>query len=133
VDVRTAIDAGLEISIVGSFTRLGPAVRRRLFGWSPPAPGTLADRTVLVTGPTSGLGRAATDALASLGARVILVGRSEERLTRLHDELIRVHAEDRFPIVVADMGSWRRAPAHPGARTAPRRPDRQRGGDLGSG
>ena len=38
--------------------------------------GRCAGRTVLVTGPTSGLGRAATDALAELGARVILAGRS---------------------------------------------------------
>ena len=34
-----------------------------------------------MTGPTSGLGRAATSiALAALGARVVLVGRSEQRL-----------------------------------------------------
>ena len=99
------VDAGLEISVVGSFTRLGPAVRRQLFGWSPPPPGALTGRTVLVTGPTSGLGRAATDALAGLGARVILVGRSEERLMHLRDELVRAHGEDRFLIVVADMGS----------------------------
>jgi NAD(P)-dependent dehydrogenase (short-subunit alcohol dehydrogenase family) len=105
VDPRALVDAGLEISVVGSFTRIGPAVRSRLFGWSPPPAGAMAGRTALVTGPTSGLGRAATDALAGLGARVVLVGRSEERLTRLRDELARVHGEDRFPVVVADMGS----------------------------
>jgi dehydrogenase/reductase SDR family protein 12 len=105
VDPRALIDAGLEISVVGSFTRIGPAIRRRLFGWSSPPAGAMAGRTVLVTGPTSGLGRAATDALAGLGARVVLVGRSEERLTLLRDELVRVHGEDRFPVVVADMGS----------------------------
>jgi len=99
------IDAGLEASVVGSFTRLGPAVRSRLFGWSPPPAGAMTGRTVLVTGPTSGLGRAATDALAALGARVILVGRDEGRLSRLRDELVRVHGDNRFPGVVADMGS----------------------------
>jgi NAD(P)-dependent dehydrogenase (short-subunit alcohol dehydrogenase family) len=65
----------------------------------------MAGRTVLVTGPTSGLGRAATDALAALGTRVVLVGRSPERLAALRDSLVREHGEDRFPIVVADMGS----------------------------
>ena len=65
----------------------------------------MAGRTVLVTGPTSGLGRAVTDALAALGARVVLVGRSPERLAALRDSLVREHGEDRFPIVVADMGS----------------------------
>lgn len=62
-------------------------------------------RTVLVTGPTSGLGRAATAALAALGARIVLVGRSPERLVALRDSLVREHGEDRFPIVEADMGS----------------------------
>jgi NAD(P)-dependent dehydrogenase (short-subunit alcohol dehydrogenase family) len=65
----------------------------------------MAGRTVLVTGPTSGLGRATTEALAALGARVVLVGRSPERLASLRDSLVREHAEDRFPMVVADMGS----------------------------
>ena len=105
MDPRALLDAGLEISIAGSFTRIGPAVRRRLVGWSAPPAGTMAGRTVLVTGPTSGLGRAATDELAALGARVVLVGRSAERLAHLRDELVGVHGEDRFPVVVADMGS----------------------------
>ena len=65
----------------------------------------MAGRTVLVTGPTSGLGRAATEALAALGARVVLVGRSPDRLAALRDSLVRQHGEDRFPTVVADMGS----------------------------
>ncbi|HEY5628694.1 MAG TPA: SDR family NAD(P)-dependent oxidoreductase, partial [Candidatus Limnocylindrales bacterium] len=103
--VAVLVDALLELSVVGSFSRIGPAVRRRLFAWADPRPDALAGRTVLVTGPTSGLGRAATDALAALGARVILVGRSEERLARLRDELIARHGEDRFPVVVADMAS----------------------------
>jgi dehydrogenase/reductase SDR family protein 12 len=99
------VDAALEVSVIGSFSRIGPSVRGRLFGWEAPAAGVLAGRTALVTGPTSGLGRAATDALAALGARIVLVGRSEERLGRLRDELIRTHGEDRFPVVIADMGS----------------------------
>ena len=102
---RTMIDTILEISVIGSFTRIGPAIRRRLFGWTDPPDGALAGRTVLVTGPTSGLGRATTDAFAALGARVVLVGRDEGKLRALHDELTRIHGEDRFPWTVADMGS----------------------------
>ena len=98
-------DTLLELTVFGSFSRVGPAIRRRLFGWTEPPADALAGRTVLVTGPTSGLGRAATDALAGLGARVILLGRSEERLTRLRGVLAARHGEDRFPVVVADMGS----------------------------
>jgi len=104
-DPRALVDALLEIAVVPSFSRIGPAVRRRLYGWAPAPEGALSGRTALVTGPTSGLGRASSDALAALGARVVLVGRSEERLSRRRDELVTAHGEDRFPIVIADMGS----------------------------
>lgn len=105
VDYRTVVDGGLELSILGSFSRIGIGVRRRIFDWPAPEAHALDGRTVLVTGPTSGLGRAATDALAALGARVILVGRSRERLTAVRDDLVVTYGADRFPIVVADMGS----------------------------
>ena len=59
-----------------------------------------------MTGPTSGLGRATAGALASLGARVILVGRSRERLSATAAELAPRHGDaERFPVVVADMSS----------------------------
>jgi len=105
MNLGTLIDAGLELSIFGSFSRVGYVVRRRLFGWGAPPDGSLEGRTVLITGPTSGLGRATTDALAALGARVVLVGRSHERLAAVRDALVAAHGEDRFPIVVADMSS----------------------------
>jgi len=103
--IARLVDDLLEVSVIGSFSRIGPAVRRRLLRWQNPLAGALAGRTVLVTGPTSGLGRAVTREVAALGARVILLGRSEERLVRLRDELAGLHGEDRFPVVVADMGS----------------------------
>ncbi len=105
MNLASLADDALEVSVVGSFSRIGIMLRRKLFGWAPPPDGTLAGRTALVTGPTSGLGRATVDALAALGGRVILVGRSEERLTAVRDALVAAHGEDRFPIVVADMGS----------------------------
>ncbi len=105
MDARALADDALEVSVIGSFSRIGPAVRRRLFSWEAPPRGALAGRTALVTGPTSGLGRAATEFLAILGARVVLVGRSEERLAQVREALVRAHGEDRFPVVVADMGS----------------------------
>ena len=107
VDVRALVDAGLELSVAGSFSRVGIAARRRLFGWTAAPAGALDGRTVLITGPTSGLGRAATDSFAARGARVVLVGRSRERLTAVRDALVASHGEGRFPIVVADMGSLR--------------------------
>lgn len=103
--IRSAVDGLLEASVVGSFSRIGPAVRSRLFGWERPPDGALAGRTALVTGPTSGLGRAATLELASLGARVVLVGRSEDRLRAIRSELVAADGADRFPVVEADLGS----------------------------
>jgi NAD(P)-dependent dehydrogenase (short-subunit alcohol dehydrogenase family) len=99
------VDALLELSIVGSFSRVGYVVRRRLYDWHQPARDALAGRTVLVTGPTSGLGRATTEAMAGIGARVVLVGRSQDRLDALRVELIQRYGADRFPTVVADMSS----------------------------
>jgi dehydrogenase/reductase SDR family member 12 len=105
MDPRQLIDDALEIAIVPSFTSIGYAVRRRLFGWTLPAADALRGRTVLVTGPTSGLGRAATDAIADAGARVILVGRDAPKLASVRDDLFRSHGEDRFRTVVGDMAS----------------------------
>ena len=99
------IDDLLEMSIVGSFSRIGSTVRRRLFDWSDPPAGALRGRTVLVTGPTSGLGRAMAGRLAGLGARVVLVGRDPERLGTVRDELVAAYGADRATAVVADMAS----------------------------
>ena len=101
------IDGFLEQTVAASWSSVGFDVRRRLFGWTPAPDDALAGRTVLVTGPTSGIGRAVSDELAALGARVILVGRDAERLAKVHDDLVNRHGEDRFPIVVADMASLR--------------------------
>jgi len=105
MEARSLFDDLLEVTVLGSFTRLGPAIRRRLWRWEEPPPGALTGRTVLVTGPTSGLGRVTTERLAGLGARVILVGRDPGKLDALRDELVDRHGEDRFPTVVADMAS----------------------------
>jgi dehydrogenase/reductase SDR family member 12 len=105
MDLPAAVDWVLEVSVLGSFSAPGYAIRRRLFGWREPGPDALRGCTVLVTGPTSGLGRAAADAFAAAGARVLLVGRSEERLGGVRDALAARHGEDRFLVVVADMAS----------------------------
>jgi dehydrogenase/reductase SDR family protein 12 len=81
------IDAVLEASVVGSFSKIGPALRRPTAHWKvPPAAG---DRTVVVTGATSGLGLAAATELSRLGAHVCLVGRDR---TRTDDAKARVEA-----------------------------------------
>jgi NADP-dependent 3-hydroxy acid dehydrogenase YdfG len=51
----------------------------------------LIGRTVLVTGATSGIGEACARAFASFGARVVICGRREERVSSLMQELIKEH------------------------------------------
>jgi NAD(P)-dependent dehydrogenase (short-subunit alcohol dehydrogenase family) len=98
-------DAALEVSVVGSFTNVGYAARRGLFAWPAVPPGALTGQTALVTGANSGIGLATARAFADLGARVILAGRSRDRLESVRLELLEEHADDRFPVVEVDMGS----------------------------
>lgn len=104
-DARDLIDAALELSVVGSFSNIGYEVRRRLYAWTDPPPDALLGRTVLITGPTSGLGRAASEALADLGARLVLVGRDPGRLAGLRTQLAQRYGDDRVATFVADMSS----------------------------
>ncbi len=76
--VCRVVDKVLEATVVGSFSRLGPAARRRCEGWTDP-PG-LEGTTAVVTGATSGVGLACAVGLARLGAVVHLVGRDPGRL-----------------------------------------------------
>jgi dehydrogenase/reductase SDR family protein 12 len=103
--LATIVDALLELSILGSFSRIGPAVRRRLFDWQSVGDWRLDGRTALVTGATSGLGREIATSLGGLGARVVLVGRNPGRLTTVARELAQEHGADQVSTVVADLAS----------------------------
>jgi citronellol/citronellal dehydrogenase len=51
-------------------------------------PRLFADRTVIVTGGGSGIGRCTAHELAALGANVVLVGRNPEKLEKVREEII---------------------------------------------
>jgi uncharacterized protein len=63
-------------------------------------------RTALVTGPTSGIGRAFADLLARDGYRVVLVGRKRAVLDEVAEDL-RARFDVPSHIVVADLGEPR--------------------------
>ena len=104
-DPRDLIDAALELSVIGSFSNIGYEVRRRLYGWADPTRDALEGRTVLITGPTSGLGRAASLEFARLGARLVLVGRDAAKLATTRVDLLDRYPETGIATVVADMSS----------------------------
>ena len=57
-----------------------------MFSYQAPAD-LLKDRIILVTGAGDGIGRAAALAYAAHGATVILLGRTQEKLDRVYDEI----------------------------------------------
>ena len=87
--VRRVVDVVLEAPVVPSFTRVGADVRAAIDGWSSPAPGSIAGRVVVITGGTSGIGRAAARELAVAGAEVVVTGRDARRAGAVADELTR--------------------------------------------
>ena len=58
----------------------------------------LADKIILITGASDGIGKALSIECAAKGATVIMLGRSQKKLERAHDEI--VANGDRAPIIV---------------------------------
>ena len=64
-------------------------------------PFTLEGKTILVTGASSGIGRAAAIECSKAGAKVIITARNEERLRETHSQL--ANAEEQPEWIMADM------------------------------
>ncbi len=109
------LDTILDKSVVG-YTTLGYRLRPH-----PAINEDLTGRVALVTGATSGLGRATASGLARLGATVIVVGRNPEKTNRVVAEIREETGTDRVEPEIADLSSMRqiraladrvRAPLH---------------------
>jgi NAD(P)-dependent dehydrogenase (short-subunit alcohol dehydrogenase family) len=62
-------------------------------------------QTILVTGATDGIGKGAATALAREGARLLLHGRSEEKLAAVRDQIAGETGSDRIETYCADFAS----------------------------
>jgi D-arabinose 1-dehydrogenase-like Zn-dependent alcohol dehydrogenase len=71
------LDTVLDRTVVAGYTNAGYRIRRGM--WNPADLQPMAGKVVLVTGATSGLGLAAAEGFARLGATVRVLARSEER------------------------------------------------------
>ena len=77
----------LDATVVGGFSRIGYELRSRAEGFAPPETMDLRGRRIVVTGPTSGLGRETANMLAVAGADLVLVGRDRERTSSAAAEI----------------------------------------------
>lgn len=71
----------------------------------PESSASMKGKVVLITGATSGIGRATAVVLAGLGADLILVGRSDERLRTLGEELTRTTGNRTVRTMRCDLSS----------------------------
>jgi dehydrogenase/reductase SDR family member 12 len=106
MSLRDLADALIEAPIVTSFTRIGFESRRRLDHWTPLDAYDLTDKVIVLTGATSGLGRAAATRLAQCGATLVVVGRNAERNETVVAAMIEKSGNSAITQVAADMGDY---------------------------
>ena len=91
------LDAILDKSLLG-YTRLGYRLRSH-----PAIDADLRGRTALVTGATSGLGKATAIALARLGASLVVVGRNTEKTAGVARSIAAETDNPRVRTEIADL------------------------------
>ncbi len=106
ISISAAIDTLLDRTIAPGYGNVGYETRRRLGHWPSDLP-RMDDKTVLLTGAASGIGRAACIRFAQLGASVRAIGRDHERAEQAVRQIRReVPGADVRP-VACDVSSLR--------------------------
>ena len=102
--MNTFLSNALDAAVVPGFSKIGFAVRKRLGNWRPVSGFDLRGKTVVITGPTSGLGEQVARQLAPTGANLVLVARNEEKCARVIDQIAPLCTGNRPIFVLAEMG-----------------------------
>jgi NAD(P)-dependent dehydrogenase (short-subunit alcohol dehydrogenase family) len=102
--VNTFLSNALDAAVVPGFSKIGYAIRKRMGNWQPISGFDLRGKTVVITGPTSGLGKEVARQLAPTGANLVLVARNEEKCARVIDEITPLCTGNTPAFVRAEMG-----------------------------
>jgi len=102
--VNTFLSNALDAAVVPGFSKIGYVIRKCLGNWKPISSFDLHGKTVVITGPTSGLGEQVARQLAVTGANLVLVARNEEKCARVIDEIAPLCTGDKPVFVQAEMG-----------------------------
>jgi len=92
------------MSVVGSFSRIGPGIRRSLFRWTPIQGQPLVGQVIVVSGSTSGLGLECATQVARLGASVVLLVRDLDLGCQVGKKIMMMTGNPEIDIVAADVG-----------------------------
>jgi dehydrogenase/reductase SDR family protein 12 len=101
--INSLLDTILDRTVVGGYTRAGYRIRSRT--WNPADLAPMDGKAVLVTGATSGLGLAAAEGFARLGAAVRLLARSEERGEHARATVVKRSANSNVQVSLCDLSS----------------------------
>ena len=102
--MNTFLSNALDAAVVPGFSKIGYVIRKCLGNWKPISSFDLHGKTVVITGPTSGLGEQVARQLAVTGANLVLVARNEEKCARVIDEIAPLCTGDKPVFVRAEMG-----------------------------
>ncbi len=95
------LDTILDRTVIAGYTRVGYRIRRSM--WNPSDLQSMDGKVVLVTGATSGLGLAAAEGFARLGATVRLLARSEQRGERARASVVERSGNSDVQVSLCDL------------------------------